>query len=230
MLFFTFFFLEFFLLFFLSKLLTKSLSKIFLGITKSQTVTIHLLSFLFLPGVIVHELSHLLVAGVLFVRTGEIEFVPKITKNGVKLGSVEIATTDPIRRAIIGFAPVFVGLSIILGLVYFALDSSSIVQTIEPSTMLGISIRALIFYLLFVVSNTMFSSSRDLEGTIEILITLLIIFIASYIIGFRPPLSFIEKIFTEEVVGVVQQSSMFLLVPIFIDLIILGTIRLIYRR
>ena len=79
-----------------------------------------------------HELSHLLTAGVLFVRTGEIEFLPKMEGDQVKLGSVAIEKTDPVRRAIIGFASVFVGLSTILGIIYFVADNSSIVRTIEP--------------------------------------------------------------------------------------------------
>ena len=92
---------ELILLFLLSRALTKTLSR-FLSISA--------LSFLFLPGVIVHELSHMLVAAILIVPIGEIEFMPKRTEGGVKLGSVAIGSCDPIRRAIIGFAPVFVGL------------------------------------------------------------------------------------------------------------------------
>lgn len=227
------FLLEITLLFFLSKLLTKSLSKALLTFTKSSKITVNIIAFLFLPGVVVHELSHLLMAGILFVRTGEIEFMPEITKDGVKLGSVGIVKTDPIRRAIIGFAPVLVGTALVLGLIHFAVNSNSIVQTIELNGLLGIAIIAiiiaLIFYLLFAVSNTMFSSRADKQGSIEILITLLIIFVSAYIIGFRPPLFFIEKILTKEVIEVIQKSVLFLLAPIIIDIVLLGIIKLLKR-
>lgn len=203
-------------------LLSRKISKIF-----SQFMSINFLSFLFLPGVIIHELSHLLIAAILLVPVGDMEFMPKKGEAGLKLGSIEIAKTDPIRRSIIGFAPVFVGITLVLGLTYFVVGSNLIVQTIELNVLLGVSIIALMFYLLFAISNTMFSSSRDMEGTIEILITLLIIFAGAYILGFRLSLSYLDKIFTKELIELVQKSAIFLLIPIAIDLFILGTIKLL---
>lgn len=230
MFFFVLLLLEIILLFFLSKLLTESLSQALSSFTKSSKTTVNIIAFLFLPGVIIHELSHLLVAGVLFVRTGEIDFMPEITKDRVKLGSAGIAKTDPIRRAIIGFAPVFVGLSVVLGIVYFAIDNSSIVDTIELNNTLKMVGAVLAFYLLFAVSNTMFSSRADMQGSAEILIAVLIIFVSAYILGFRPPLDFVQNLFTEQIVNLLQKSTLFLSAPIVIDLAILGIIRIINRR
>ena len=193
-------------------------------------MSINFLSFLFLPGVIIHELSHMLMAVILFVHVGYMEFTPKKSLNGLKLGSVEIAKTDPIRRSIIGFAPVFVGITLVLGLTYFVVGSNLIVQTIELNALLGVGIIALMFYLLFAVSNTMFSSSKDMEGTVEILITLLIIFVAAYILGFRPSFSFAQDLLTPEMLELIKKSTIFLLVPIIIDLFILGTIKLFSSR
>ena len=226
MLFFIFFFLEIILLFFLSRLLTKSLSGVFLRITKSETVTIHLLSFLFLPGVIIHELSHLFVASVLFVKTGEIEFMPKIIEGGVKLGSVAIAKTDPVRRAIIGFAPVFVGLSAILGIIYFVVENSSLAYTMELNKLVAITVGLVLFYILFAISNTMFSSNKDLEGTLELLIVFTIVFIAVYIAGFRPQI-LLPSVFVDRAIEVVRNIDLFLLVPLAIDAGAVGAIRLL---
>lgn len=221
MIFFAALILEIVSLFVLSQILTKSLSKVFLIITKSQKSAIGIMAILFFPGVVVHELSHLITAGVLFVRTGEIEFLPKIEGERVKLGSVSIEKTDPVRRAIIGFAPVLVGLASIMGLIYLLIDNSSIVQAIEPKTILGILIRALIFYLLFVVSNTMFSSRKDLEGTIELLIVLLVIFAVFYLIGFRIDIT-IPSIIKEGIIEFIKKASLFLLIPIGIDIFIVS--------
>lgn len=206
-------FLEVAVLFLLSRKMSKTLSKF---------MSINFLSFLFLPGVIIHELSHLLIAVILFVSVGNMEFTPKKSDNGVKLGSIEIAKTDPIRRSIIGFAPVLMGLMIIIGIVY--LFTSNILFFKDKEVYIFAIAVAGLIYLLFAVSNTMFSSEKDMEETVEIIIALSIIFTASYIIGFRPQLSF-EKILTKEVFEVVRKSSIFLLAPIFIDLIILGTIK-----
>ena len=56
-------------------LLSRSMSKVLSGF-----MSVNLLSFIFLPGIIIHELSHLLVAVMLFVPVGNMEFTPK--RNG----------------------------------------------------------------------------------------------------------------------------------------------------
>lgn len=206
-------------LFFLSRALTKSLSRFF---------SIQTLSLLFFPGVIIHELSHLLLAAILFVPVGDMEFTPKENDGGIKLGSVEIGKTDPIRRALIGFAPVLAGLVIVVGAVYLFNSNFLFLQNLN--FYIFIAILLALIYLLFAVGNTMFSSSRDMEGTVEILIALLLIFGAVYVLGFRPPLSVLEKIFTKELLGVIQQSTIFLLAPIILDIILLGVIRFFGKR
>lgn len=230
MLFYPFFILEIIFLFFISKVLTRSLSRVFLSITKSQKAAVSLMAILFFPGVVVHELSHLIAAGVLFVPTGEIEFLPKMEADTVKLGSVAIAKTDPARRAIIGFAPVVVGLLIIFGIVYFLTPFSSLEsvfgrfwtsQNDEWSLATKILVDITSFYLLFAISNTMFSSQKDLEGTIELLIVFAIISIALYIIGFRVDIS-VPLYIQEYVLQIMKRINLFLLGPILIDTIIVS--------
>ncbi len=220
MIFFAAFFIEIFILFLLSRSMSKTLSRF---------MSINLISLVFLPGVIVHELSHFLVAVVLLVPVGDMEFSPKKNGNGVRLGSIEIGKTDPIRRSMVGFAPVFVGLVLVVGIVYLFTSNALFFQGKNP--FLFVTAVLAVIYFLFAVSNTMFSSSRDMEGTAEILIALSIIFAASYLLGFRPSLSHLDKIFTKELIGLIQKSVVFLSIPIAIDLFILGTIRLItYSR
>lgn len=219
MIYFALLFLEIFLLFFLSRKVSRELSKF---------LSINLLSFLFLPGVIIHELSHLLIAAILLVPVGHMEFKPKKSQNGVKLGSVEIGKTDPIRRSIIGFAPVFVGFAIIVGIVYFFFNNIVFFQ--DKNSYLFLAAILGIIYLLFAISNTMFSSSKDMEGTVEILITLLIVFTAAYILGFRPSFDFAQNLLTKEILETVRKSTIFLLAPITIDVVILSIIKVIYKR
>lgn len=209
------FVLEIVLLFFLSRNISKLLSRY---------LSIGLLSVLFLPGVIVHELSHLFVALILFVRVGEMEFTPKVTEGKLKLGSVQIEKTDPIRRAVIGFAPIFVGLILILMTVYFFEKNLPVLKSLEFYAMAPIVIG--IIYTLFVISNTMFSSAKDMEGTIELTVAFAIIFVALYIVGFRVPIGFVGSLFNERSIGVLQEADIFLLASIFIDLFILGAVKL----
>lgn len=186
-------------------------------------MSVNLLFFIFLPGIIIHEFSHLLVAVMLFVPVGNMEFAPKRNGNTVKLGSVEIGRADPIRRSLIGLAPVLAGLTVVCTVVYFF--SSNILFFQDKGFYFCIAFVLVLAYFLFAISNTMFSSSKDMEGTAEILITLLILFAGVNILGFHPSLSILDKIFNKELVAVVQESTLFLLVPIIVDLLILGIIK-----
>lgn len=156
---------ELILLFILSQSLTKALSAWFYHIFKHHNIVIHLLSVLFLPGVILHELSHLLMASMLFVPTGEIEFLPEIRGDEVKMGSVSIAQTDPFRRFLIGVAPLLGGLGILFLLFLFFLP-----------TLTFVSWQAVVLlYAVFEISNTMFSSRKDMEGALGLLVFLAVI-------------------------------------------------------
>lgn len=212
---------EIFILFFLSRALTRLLSQVFFRISRSQTKTIYFLSFLFLPGVAIHELAHLLVAAVLLVPVGEVEFMPKLSEGGVKLGSVAIGQSDPFRRAIIGVAPVIVGMSIVLGIGYYFTQAHSIIYSIEPVS-LRIFLYLLSAYFLFAVSNTMFSSQKDVEGLLEVLLVAVIIFIALYFSGFRLNFSL-----SESLSQFLKTSDIFLLVPLTLDVFLYGVIKIL---
>jgi hypothetical protein len=75
-----------------------------------------LYSIFVLPGTIIHELSHWLVAEILQVKTGEITILPELRGTGgdERLGSVMTAKTDPFRGFLIGIAPFVTGIGILL--------------------------------------------------------------------------------------------------------------------
>jgi len=106
MLYFLLFIFELILLFFLSKKLINSLARIIFRLTKNHKAVVNILAIIFLPGTIIHELAHLLFAGLMMVPVGELSVVPEVDERGVKLGSVQIGKTDPIRGTIVGMAPV----------------------------------------------------------------------------------------------------------------------------
>ncbi|OGD62302.1 hypothetical protein A2160_00750 [Candidatus Beckwithbacteria bacterium RBG_13_42_9] len=122
--------------------------------TGSNFWSVQLLSWLLLPGTLLHEFSHLLVAEFLGVKTGKIDLLPKINQDeeSVKLGSVLMAESDPFRRTLIGLAPTLFGLGI-LGISVHYLNFS------QPLILLNL----LFLLLIFIVANTMFSSAKDLE-------------------------------------------------------------------
>lgn len=209
------FFGEIVVLFFLSRAVSRALSRF---------LSTNLIFFILLPGVIIHELSHLFTAAILFVPTGGIELSPEKDDDGIRLGSVRIAKTDPIRRFVVGIAPVFVGIVIIVASVYFFSLNMAFFQ--KQNMYIFIAAVLILIYSLFAIGNTMFSSRADMKGAIELLTTILIVVVLGYFLGVRLPQYQFNKIVAENIFGAMQQVTLFLLVPIAIDLVILGAIRI----
>jgi len=173
------------ILFFLSKSINRSLFTLFFKLTKSRESAIGLLSLLFLPGTAVHELSHLIVAEVLRVPTGKISFSPKINQVGEKvdaqIGSLEVAKVDPLRKYLVGLAPLFFGLAVLSLIIWlfqrFWPQTTSIYQQAGLAILAG--------YLLFAVSNNMFSSTKDLEGFWMLALVVFLLILALYLTGIK---------------------------------------------
>lgn len=134
-----------------------------LSVTGSKRWSVALLVLMFLPGTIVHELSHMLVAGIFFVPVGKIDVVPELTKDGrVRYGRAQIGKTDIFRRSLIGLSPLLAGLAT-LWIIYFLLLSPLPTSFSEILIFMQQPIVWLGLYLTFFISTMMFSSRKDLE-------------------------------------------------------------------
>src|SRR5512142_3213793 len=97
-------------LLFAQRSLQREIQCVFLLITRRQTWSLGMFSLLFFPGVLLHELSHFLMARLLGVRTGRFSLLPSVVEGGkLRLGFVETAETDLVRDALIGTAPLITG-------------------------------------------------------------------------------------------------------------------------
>ena len=133
-------------LYLLSRRVIGTLYRLLQMLTRSRPMAIWIVSIIFFPGTVVHELAHLFTAEILGVRTGKLTLVPEsLEGNEINAGAVMIAATDPFRRTLIGLAPVYVGIIVLVA-------TSSL--TVLP---------ILTFYIMFAVSNSMFSSEEDMK-------------------------------------------------------------------
>jgi hypothetical protein len=214
------FFSELAILFILSKEVQRKLSTFFYQITRSTKATIYLMALLFFPGTIIHELAHFIMAGILFVPVHHIEFIPKLEGDYVKLGSVTMARRDPFRRFFVGIAPIIVGVSLMLGIIFYTLQNNLYTQW---------WIFLFIAYIVFEIGNTMFSSKKDMEGALELLIAVGFLSLVFFLLGLRIPLH-PEQIFTPIVNDVFSKGCLFLLIPLGIDLLCLGLFHLFKRK
>ncbi len=174
----------------LSQRLTQSLYQLFFRIFRSKTVSMTILIILLFPGTVVHELAHLFTAEILGVRTGKLTLVPEsLEENEIKAGGVMITQTDPLRRTLIGLAPVIWGIVILATLSYWlpTLWQQTIYAMSQGNMFSGFSLYGLLItcYALFAVSNSMFSSSEDMKGVIPFTATVGIFAAAGYIAGLR---------------------------------------------
>lgn len=130
-----------------------ALSLLIFGTTK---VGLGLYTFVMLPGTILHELSHWLMAELVRVPTGEITIFPQeLESEGeeTRLGSVATAHSDPFRGFLIGLAPVISGLAVLLMLAALLRDGYQ--AGWHPLWLV------LIGYGLVVVGNSMLISKAD---------------------------------------------------------------------
>jgi hypothetical protein len=209
---------ELFLLFLLSRAVTRKLSFLFYRITRNKTVTIYLLALLFFPGTVIHELSHMMMAGILFVPVGQMELWPKIEGDYVKLGSVTVAHTDIFRRFLIGSAPFFLGTSLLLGMLFYAAQNHLFSATLYI---------VLLGYAAFEIGNTMFSSRADMEGALELLGVVLFFVLVFFFLGVRIPAFNPESFFQAPMIHeVFQQGTIFLLIPLGLDMLVVLLLRL----
>jgi hypothetical protein len=171
-------------LYLLSRKLNQMMFLFWYLLTRSKHSAMSITTLILFPGTVVHELSHLFTAEILGVRTGKLTLIPKwIDGDNIHAGSVQVAHTDPFRRAIIGLSPMFVGIAAIT---FLSIHITNMIPQMlpiqnKPETYLVL----LLGYLLFAISNNMFSSKEDLYGVPPVLIVLGLMLGATYAIGFR---------------------------------------------
>ena len=152
-------------------------------ITKRIDLALAIFSILFLPGVLLHELSHYFMARLLKVPVGRLSIIPQPLPDGrLRLGYVETASTDFLRDALIGAAPLITGSLFVAyaGLVH--LNFAAIWEQLalgQISSLLPAFSQVsnqpdfwIWFYIIFVVSSTMFPSATDRRAWSPILLTL----------------------------------------------------------
>jgi hypothetical protein len=156
----------------LQRVLHREIQAIFLIMTRSPGFTTGIFSLIFLPGVFLHELSHLVMAKILRVPTGRFSLLPEVLPNGrLQLGYVEAAHTDIFRDSLVGVAPLLSGMAF---MVYVAISRLHLVilwDTFRNGqwSLFGLGLQTLPtlpdfwiwFYLAFAVSSTMMPSESD---------------------------------------------------------------------
>jgi hypothetical protein len=184
---------------------------------QNNKVATLIFALIFLPGVVLHEFSHWLAAKLLFVKTHRISLLPEWVEGGVlRFGFVELSKTDRIRSALIGLAPIFTGVMVILFIASNHLHLEIFLEGIQARNLerLGEGIRAFLStqdvflwcYFLLTVSNTMLPSPSDRKAWLPAGIAFLILYVVVILIALGSPTSTFLVEFAEEIANTLSRA------------------------
>ena len=153
-------------------------------ITGDREIAVVLYALPLMPGILLHEVSHALVAKLLGVRVGRVSIRPKLTNRRIQLGFVPVEETDVVRASLIGLAPLLTGSAAILLIGYLAFGIGGLQQAFAEAAwgslidhfgeLLMTPDIWLWAYLIFAVSNTMLPSRSDRESWTPIFLFLVL--------------------------------------------------------
>ncbi len=178
----------------LQRALHREIQAIFLIIFRRADLTLVLFSLLFFPGVFLHELSHFLMAKLLFVPTGNFSFIPQSMPNGrLRLGYVEVSKTDIFRDSLIGMAPLLAGGLFVSYAAFTKLDCLPLLDALKQadfslfwsnlSKIPALPDFSLWFYLTFAVSSTMLPSASDRDAWLPLGATIFLLLLIASLSG-----------------------------------------------
>lgn len=219
-------------LIFLQRNLHYQIQAVLFSLTQRADISMVVFSLLFFPGVVLHELSHYVMARLMFVKTGRISLIPQQSNEGqLRLGYVEATVCDPVRDTIIGSAPLIAGGIFVAYAGLYRLNLLTLIEiTSQYGILAGLQSVSLIFqqpdfwlwfYLVVVVSSMMLPSKTDRRSWLIIGLWIGIIIIISMVAGagswlvdyFAP---WIKKIITSlTIIFGISALVHFFLLPVF---------------
>lgn len=194
-------------LFFISRKATNSFFHFLRLLSKNEKLIFSLVALLYLPGTIIHEMSHFFAALILFLRVREVSIFPAVQKNYIKLGSVTYERKDFIRGFLVGIAPLGGGMLIFYSIGFLHLFPSH-----------HFLLNVLFAYIIFTVSSTMFSSSQDLVDFLY-MIPLFIIF-AGFVYVFHIDIMRVagNVFFANQILPLIKTINIYLLFSLIINI------------
>ena len=171
-------------IYFLSRIVLQKAYGVLMKIGNKRVI-VGIISMVYVPGTIIHELSHYFVALLLNMHPQEVSIFPVIEENHIRLGSVLYLKNkgDFIRPILIGIAPIFGAMATLLLIVYTGLfPGKELWQTI------------LFGYLILAITANMFSSPQDLVDIIYLVPIGLIIGVLLYLFPVTIPAHYLSSI------------------------------------
>lgn len=167
--------ISFALLYPLNRWITTHIQGVAFLLTGNRQVALWLFWTLFLPGTLLHEVSHWLTATLLGVKTRGFSLWPTVKDKGqLQMGAVQIEVGDPFRHSLIGLAPLIFGSLAVLWIGQGWLELERVGSALGSGDLpriwqavletLAVPDVWLWLYLIFAISNAMLPSASDRES------------------------------------------------------------------
>lgn len=222
--------------------ITRGLQELSMRWVGDSDVALILYFVVVLPGVVVHEISHLLMALLLRVKVRKFSLGPRRQGRGgrVSLGSIQVGKVDPVRGSLIGLAPLLGGAAVILLIGNQVLGVNELAQALGGQGLdgvwagLGQVMRVADFwlwlYLMFAVSNAMLPSNSDMQAVRPVLLFLGIVVAIVLVVTGLPAVSTGVVTFVTRAAGYLAYAFGLTLAADLVFMLLIGGLLLVTRR
>lgn len=218
----------------LSRWINRQVQILGLRVSGSSDVAVMTYYLLMFPGIVLHELSHFLMARLLGLKVGKFTLGPKKRRNAVELGSVTVSSGGSVRDSLVGLAPFLTGTVVLLLISYQVFDVGALGQAWaqggweaarrEVEDLWRVPDVWLWAYVIFVVSNSMTPSPSDRQPWIVASIYLGITLLLVWLLGVLPILA---DALHAEVAGMLQVLTLGFLFTLAVNTVIAAVLWLV---
>ncbi len=160
------------LIYFISRTNIDHLYLVLKTIFKKDTIVYILISLLFFPGTLIHELAHALMARLLLLEVVSIRLIPQWKQRSITLGTVTYIKRGRLSSVIVGIAPIFGGIAALC-----------LIASLHMFPASDIKITVLLAYLIVAISSTMFASKQDLVDAVHAIPAILFLLVVLYVVN-----------------------------------------------
>ena len=210
----------------LSRWIARQVQILGLHLTGNEGAALLAYYLLLLPGILLHELSHIGMARLLGLKVGKFSLGPRRQPGGtVELGSVMVRSGGVLRDSLVGLAPFLGGTVVLLLVSYWVFDVATLGQTWALSGWGGVLQAVdgvwlvpdfwLWAYVVFAVSNAMTPSPADRQPWLIAGIYLAVALLLAYLLG---GLAVLPQTLAPQVAGALQVLTLAFLFTLALDL------------
>lgn len=209
----------------LSRWITHQVLRLGHRLTRNEGAALIGYYLLFFPGILLHELGHIVMAWVVGLRVGKLSLGPRPRRNSVELGSVTVSRGGPLRESLVGLAPFLVGSAALLAIGYGVFDVAALGQAWYAggwsAVLAGVNgiWRVPDFwlwaYLVFAISNAMTPSPADRQPWLIAGIYVGLALTIAYLLG---GLALLPAGWSDHVAGALQVLTLAFVFTLALDL------------